>query len=378
MQRVLQLDPRDNVLIALSDLKEGDQVDFSGSKYSLVSNVPAKHKFATTDLSLGADVIMYGVLVGKTYHPVKKGEVLSLANLRHESAEYQEKSAAYSWTPPDVSRWRQKKFLGYHRSDGQVGTRNYWIVVPLVFCENRNIVNLKQAFEEELGFAAPQVYRQQVAKLAMLYRDGKSVVTLPAVVDGSQPSPKLFPNIDGIKFLLHEGGCGGTREDSNNLCGLIAGYINHPNVAGATVLSLGCQNAQVDILREQINKRNQSLDKPLFIFEQQKTGSEFAMLTKAISATFEGLVEADTLRREPADLSHLSVGLKCGGSDGFSGLSANPAIGHTSDLLVALGARTILSEFPELCGVEQDLINRSITKDVGHRFIQLMREYENR
>jgi altronate hydrolase len=378
MQRVLQLDPRDNVLIALSDLKQGDQVDFSGSKYSLVSNVPAKHKFATTDLPVGADVIMYGVLVGKTYHPVKKGEVLTLANLRHESAEYQEKSAGYSWTPPDVSRWRQKKFLGYRRSDGQVGTRNYWIVVPLVFCENRNIVNLKQAFEEELGFAAPQVYRQQVAKLARLYRDGKSAEPVPVTVDGSPPSPKLFPNVDGIKFLLHEGGCGGTREDSNNLCGLIAGYINHPNVAGATVLSLGCQNAQVDILREQINKRNQSLDKPLFIFEQQKSGSEFAMLSKAISATFEGLVEADALRREPADLSHLSVGLKCGGSDGFSGLSANPAIGHTSDLLVALGARTILSEFPELCGIEQDLINRSISKDVGHRFIQLMREYENR
>jgi altronate hydrolase len=378
MQRVLQLDPRDNVLIALCDLKQGDEVDFSGSKYSLVSNVQAKHKFATTDLPLGADVIMYGVLVGKTYQPVKKGEVLTLANLRHESAEYQEKSAGYSWTAPDVSRWRQKKFLGYRRSDGQVGTRNYWIVVPLVFCENRNIVNLKQAFEEELGFAAPQVYRQQVAELAKLYREGKSVVTLPAIVGGSHPSQKLFPNVDGIKFLLHEGGCGGTREDSNNLCGLIAGYINHPNVAGATVLSLGCQNAQVDILREQINKRNQSLAKPLFIFEQQKSGPEFAMLTKAISATFEGLVEADTLHREPADLSHLTVGLKCGGSDGFSGLSANPAIGHASDLLVALGARTILSEFPELCGVEQDLINRSISKEVGHRFIQLMRDYENR
>jgi altronate hydrolase len=378
MQRVLQLDPRDNVLIALSDLKQGDQVDFSGSKYSLVSNVQAKHKFATTDLPLGADVIMYGVLVGKTYQPVKKGEVLTLANLRHESAEYQEKSAGYSWTSPDVSHWRQKKFLGYRRSDGQVGTRNYWIVVPLVFCENRNIVNLKQAFEEELGFAAPQIYRQQVAELAKLYREGKSAETLPAIVDGSQPSQKLFPNVDGIKFLLHEGGCGGTREDSNNLCGLLAGYINHPNVAGATVLSLGCQNAQVETLREQMNKRNQSLDKPLFIFEQQKSGSEFAMLTKAISATFEGLVEADTFRREPADLSHLSVALKCGGSDGFSGLSANPAIGHTSDLLVALGARTILSEFPELCGVEQDLINRSISKDVGHRFIQLMRDYENR
>src|SRR5204862_4907595 len=201
------------------------------------------------------------------------------------SAEYQEKSAGYSWIPPDVSRWRQKKFLGYRRSDGQVGTRNYWIVVPLVFCENRNIVNLKQAFEEELGFAAPQVYRQQVAELAKLYREGKSVETLPAIVDGSQPSQKLFPNIDGIKFLLHEGGCGGTREDANNLCGLIAGYINHPNVAGATVLSLGCQNAQVDILQEQISKRNPSLAKPVFVFEQQKSESEYSMLASAISAT---------------------------------------------------------------------------------------------
>jgi altronate hydrolase len=378
MQRVLQLDPRDNVLIALCDLKQGDEVDFSGSKYSLVSNVQAKHKFATTDLPLGADVIMYGVLVGKTYQPVKKGEVLTLANLRHESAEYQEKSAGYSWTAPDVSRWRQKKFLGYRRSDGQVGTRNYWIVVPLVFCENRNIVNLKQAFEEELGFAAPQVYRQQVAELAKLYREGKSVETLPVIVHGSQPSQKLFPNVDGIKFLLHEGGCGGTREDANNLCGLIAGYINHPNVAGATVLSLGCQHAQVDILREQLARRNPQFNKSLIVLEQQKSGSEFAMLSSAIGQTFQGLAEANKLTRTPADLSHLCVGLKCGGSDGFSGLSANPAIGHTSDLLAALRARTVLAEFPELCGVEQELIDRSVNHEVGERFIHLMQEYANR
>jgi len=380
MQRVLQLDPRDNVLIALNDLKQGDQIEFGAAKYSLVCSVPAKHKFATADLPLGADVIMYGVLVGKTFQPVKKGELLTLANLRHESAEYQEKAGDYRWNPPDVSRWRQSKFLGYRRSDGQVGTRNYWIVIPLVFCENRNILNLKQAFEEELGFAAPQVYRRQVAALVGLHREGKSaeIAQHANLEKESTLSQKLFQNVDGIKFLLHEGGCGGTREDSNNLCGLIAGYINHPNVAGATVLSLGCQHAQVDILREQINQRNSKLDKPLFIFEQQKSGSEYAMLSKAISATFEGLVEADKSRRIPAELAHLCVGLKCGGSDGFSGLSANPAIGHTSDLLVALGARTILSEFPELCGVEQDLINRSISKEVANRFIQLMRDYENR
>jgi altronate hydrolase len=194
----------------------------------------------------------------------------------------------------------------------------------------------------------------------------------------SAEAQRLFPHVDGIKFLLHEGGCGGTREDANNLCGLIAGYLNHPNVAGGTILSLGCQNAQIDILRRQLERRNTKFDKPLIILEQQKSGSEFAMLSNAIQRTFEGLIEADKARRSPAALAQLCVGLKCGGSDGFSGLSANPAIGHTSDLLVRLGARTILSEFPELCGVEQNLIDRAVSKEVGDRFIQLMREYEKR
>ena len=189
---------------------------------------------------------------------------------------------------------------------------------------------------------------------------------------------RLFEHVDGIRFLLHEGGCGGTREDANNLCGLISGYIHHPNVAGATVLSLGCQHAQIGILRDAIRQRDPKFDKPLFILEQQRSGSEAAMMSEAIRQTFLGLVEADKARRTPAPLSSLCVGLKCGGSDGFSGLSANPAIGHTADMLAALGGRTILSEFPELCGVEQELINRSTSKAVGNRFIQLMRDYAAR
>src|SRR5262249_32376 len=123
MQKVIQLDPRDNVLIALTDLKQGEQVEFNGTTYSLISNVPAKHKFATADLPLGADVIMYGVLVGKASQPVKNGEALTLANLRHEAADYHKKAREYHWAPPEVSSWRQRKFLGYRRSDGQVGTR---------------------------------------------------------------------------------------------------------------------------------------------------------------------------------------------------------------------------------------------------------------
>ncbi len=376
--KVLQLNPRDNVLVALQNLQQGESVAFGPNTYLLGSSIPAKHKFAVQDLAAGDPITMYGVLVGKAVEPIQKGHALTTRNVRHDSSTFHEKSSDLRWNPPNVYRWVGKTFRGFHRSDGQVGTRNYWLVVPLVFCENRNIGVLKQAFEEELGFAAPQVYRRQVAELTRLYKEGKSAeiaaVTLSAQTAGPARS-KIFENVDGIRFLLHEGGCGGTREDSNNLCGLIAGYIHHPNVAGATILSLGCQHAQIPILREEIRKRNPDFDKPLVIFEQQQTGSEETMLTEAIRKTFLGLIEANRARRLDAPLSQLCVGLKCGGSDGFSGLSANPAIGHTADLLAALGGRTILSEFPELCGVEQELINRCTTKEIGDRFMQLMRGY---
>lgn len=378
---VLQLDSRDNVLVALTDLKLGESLSWAGQTHVLKTDVSAKHKFATSDLAPGDRVVMYGVVVGQAMKPIAAGELLTVGNIRHQAAPFHSQTGSFHWSPPDVSRWSQVNFQGFHRSDGQVGTRNYWLVVPLVFCENKNIQVLKQAFEEELGFAAPQLYRRQVAELARLYREEK-LADLEQHKTGDEPAvsaqQRLFKQVDGIRFLLHEGGCGGTREDSQNLCGLIAGYIHHPNVAGATVLSLGCQHAQIDILRAEIQKRNPHFDKPLFIFEQQKSGSEAAMMTEAIRQTFLGLVEANRAQRSPAPLSKLCVGLKCGGSDGFSGISANPAIGHTSDMLAALGARTILSEFPELCGVEQELIDRGQNKEVGDRFIKLMTDYAAR
>jgi altronate hydrolase len=375
---VLKLHPDDNVLIALRDLRQGERIAFSGQMFVLTSDVPAKHKFVTEDLSPGADVLMYGVLVGKATQPIQKGSALNPRNLRHDALQFREKSAELTWTPPDVSRWRDRTFLGYHRADGQVGTRNYWLVVPLVFCENRNIEVLKQAFEEELGFARPKIYRQQVAELVRLYQEGKldDIGLQRAESDvRAAAKPGIFKNLDGIKFLSHQSGCGGTREDGNNLCALIAGYLHHPNVAGATVLSLGCQNSQVSILREQVARRDPNFRKPLLVFEQQKSGSEFQMLSEAIRDTFLALVDANKGSRVPAPLSQLCVGLKCGGSDGFSGISANPAVGHVSDLIASLGGRTILSEFPELCGVEQSLIDRCTRKEVADRFIQLMRDY---
>jgi len=378
--RLLQLNAQDNVLVALADLRQGEEVRFAGRDLRLQTDVPAKHKFALRDIAPGDEIFMYGVLIGKATQRIAAGEKLTTRNTHHEAADFHEKLQSYRWQAPNISRWRERTFLGYAREDGQVGTRNYWLVVPLVFCENRNIAVLKQAFEEELGFAAAPIYRQQVAELVRSYQGTRTGAGASGgEAERGRGSPhRVFENLDGVKFLLHEGGCGGTREDANNLCGLIAGYLHHPNVAGATVLSLGCQNAQMAILREELRKRDAKFSKPLLFFEQQQSGSEFAMLSEAIRKTFEGLVEANKLTRRPAPLSQLCVGLKCGGSDGFSGISANPAIGHTSDLVVALGGRTILSEFPELCGVEQDLINRSAKKEVGDRFIQLMRDYSAR
>jgi len=378
---VLKIDPKDNVLIALTELRKGERITYSDHVCTLASDVPAKHKFATQDLSAGDDVVMYGVLVGKARQRIQAGEVLTTRNVQHEASGYSDSSRRCEWSPPDVSRWQQRTFLGYHRPDGQVGTRNYWLVVPLVFCENRNIAVLKQAFQEELGFAQPNIYRQQVTELVRLYAEGKTKTIethTPELTSYSPTRPKVLENVDGIKFLMHEGGCGGTREDANNLCGLLAGYIHHPNVAGTTVLSLGCQNSQVSILREQIARRDPHFSKPLFVFEQQQSGSEFKMLSEAIRSTFVGLMEANRSQRAPASLSHLCVGLKCGGSDGFSGISANPAVGRVSDTLAALGARSMLSEFPELCGVEQELIDRCVGKPVADRFIQLMRDYASR
>ena len=378
---VLKIDPKDNVLIALTDLRRGQHITYADQDYILTSDIPAKHKFATQDLSAGDDVVMYGVLVGKARDPIHAGELLTTRNVRHEASGYSDSSRRYEWNPPDVSRWQQRTFLGYHRPDGQVGTRNYWLVVPLVFCENRNIAVLKQAFEEELGFAQPNIYRQQVAEMVRLYGEGKSKTIETHALEPQSYSairPKFLENVDGIKFLMHEGGCGGTREDANNLCGLLAGYIHHPNVAGATVLSLGCQNSQVAILKEQIARHDPHFSKPMYVLEQQQSGSEYKMLSEAIQSTFVGLMEANKSQRAAASLSQLCVGLKCGGSDGFSGISANPAVGRVSDTLAALGARSMLSEFPELCGVEQELIDRCVGKPVAARFIQLMSDYANR
>ena len=369
-------------MAALADLAKGTLVHNAQGDFLLATDTQAKHKFTTEQLRVGDEITMYGALVAKATKPIAQGESITMENVVHASSDYIVGKDKVTWKAPDVSPWKDRTFNGYHRTNGQVGTANYWLIIPMVFCENRNVDVLKSALLKSLGYHTTKDFIVDTDTLVAKYRNGASEEELLAADIIRTPEDirqnRTFPNIDGIKFLNHEGGCGGFRLDSETLCELLAGYITNPNVAGATVLSLGCQNAEVKNLQKGIAQRDPDFSKPLYILEQHNSKSERHFIEDAVKKTFLGLIEANKNERSPAGLQHLSLGLECGGSDGFSGISANPALGHASDLLVALGATTVLSEFPELNGVEQELINRCVSETQAKKFADLMDAYSKR
>ena len=377
-KNALKLDERDNAVVALVTLEPGTTVQFgpasSPSSCVVADTIPLKHKMALAALNPGDLIYLYGMIVAEAVEPIVRGGLLTTRNVRHRAGAYSTVRQAAPVAVPDASPWAQRGFLGYHRADGQVGTRNYWLVLPLVFCENRNIERMREALEEELGYGSANSYRRHVRRLIdrQANENGR-----PETVAHPR-AERIFKNLDGIRFLTHQGGCGGTRQDAQALCQLLAGYIHHPNVAGATVLSLGCQHAQATMLMDELRALDPAMRKPVLVFDQQKSGREAALMNQALDETFAALAGANRTEREFAPLSAMTVGLQCGGSDGFSGISANPAVGYVSDLLVGVGGKTILSEFPELHGVEQELINRCATDALAQRFRDLMQAYQAR
>ncbi|WP_417886886.1 UxaA family hydrolase [Zunongwangia sp.] len=367
--KLIKVHPEDNVAIALTDLWQGDKLDFEGEEVIVLSDVKAKHKITMVDLEPESKIYMYGVLVGKATSSIKRGDVLTVDNVKHQASTTTEKTATVSYKAPDISKWKERTFMGYHRNDGQVGTQNVWLFFPLVFCENRNVELLKDVFEKELSF-------HKSSKQRKLLRNLISGENIELSEDKTPDEEPIFDNVE-VRFITHQGGCGGIRQDSVSLSKLLAGYVNNPNVAGATVLSLGCQNLQIDIFQNALDTINPELDKPVLIYEQQQEGTIDEMLNKIIRDSFDGIKKANEIQRQPAPLSKLKLGLECGGSDGFSGISANPSLGYASDLLAALGGSPILSEFPELCGVEQELVNRCVDEEKAKRFLKLMRAYED-
>ncbi|HSP58284.1 MAG TPA: altronate dehydratase family protein [Halomonas sp.] len=363
----LRVHAADNVRVALKDLPAGSEIDDNGRRITLVEPIRHKHKFALVPLAVGDTVIMYGVTVGRATQPIAEGGAITTGNLEHSTDSATAQARRGSWQAPDVSRFEGATFDGYHRPDGRVGTANVWLVVPLVFCENRNIEVLRQCVADALGDDPYRDYKRLAREL--LHGAAGAEPAAP-------PVERLFPNVDGVRFLTHTLGCGGTDDDAQALCRLLAGYICHPNVAGATVLSLGCQKAQIEMIKRAVDARDPQGLRPVHYLEQQASISEEALIREALVTIFDGLAEANRVERAPAPLSQLSIGVECGGSDGFSGLSANPVVGALVDRLVALGGSGILSEFPELCGVEHELIARCIDDASAERFRSLMEAYQ--
>ncbi|MFP9114407.1 UxaA family hydrolase [Flavobacterium sp. RHBU_3] len=373
---VLKINAADNVLVALQDIPAGTTVQYEGQAYTTIEEIPAKHKFFMHDMKTGDEITMYGVLVGKVQYDVPAGARMSTDNTKHAAEPYAYRETNYEWHAPDVSKFANRTFNGYHRSNGDVGTANYWLFIPTVFCENRNLDIIKESLYTELGYAVDDKYKSYTHKLVEAFNKGEDIDKAGFDVSPAPKANRLFKNVDGIKFLNHQGGCGGTRQDSEILSKLLAAYANHPNVAGVTVLSLGCQHLQLADFKRDLHKLNPDFDKPLLFFEQQKSVSEEQLVQNAIRDTFKGLIKINKFERAEAPLSKLTVGVKCGGSDGFSGISANPAVGHCADLLVGLGAKVLLAEFPELCGVEQEMIDRSVDRPTAEKFIHLMSTYD--
>ena len=198
-QTVLKVHPQDNVLVALIDLKAGQVVHYEGQAYTLLDEVKAKHKFTAAAIPQGGDIIMYGVLVGKAQTDLALGNVITTANIKHAANDFVTGERHTDWVMPDVSKWKDTTFQGFHRSDGSVGTANYWLVVPMVFCENRNLEVLQEALVAPLGYGRKRAYQNTAKKLIDLYKAGSSVEAILEaevyVENKVEKSARLFPHV---------------------------------------------------------------------------------------------------------------------------------------------------------------------------------------
>ena len=177
-QRLLKVHPADNVIVALTDLKQGEVVEWQGETFTLTDDIAAKHKFLTQDRATGEPITMYGVLVGTAKQPIRRGGLLHTFNTAHATREFSLGRRRTDWPRPDVSRFAGRTFEGYPRPDGTAGTANYWVVLPMVFCENRNLDVMREALTQALGYARPPVWQHRTEQLVSLYRQGRSVADL--------------------------------------------------------------------------------------------------------------------------------------------------------------------------------------------------------
>ena len=335
MQTAIRLNPDDNVVIALADLSAGDKVE--GLDRPLPSAVPRGHKIATRPIAKGESVIRYGQVIGHAMADIAPGEHIHVQNLG--MSEHTQDYAIASKNEPLPEIGDGRTFMGYRRADGRVGTRNYIGILTTVNCSGSVARFIAEAAE----------------KTGLI---------------------EEFPNVDGVVPIVHATGCGMSGKDEGyaTLFRTLSGYAQNPNFGGILLVGLGCEVMQIPSL---VGERRIRKDGMLRYMTIQHEGGTRKTIEKGLEE-LRGLAEfANRSTRAPAPVSEIMIGMQCGGSDGYSGITANPALGYASDLLVRHGGTTILSETPEIYGAEHLLTRRAETREIGEKLIERIRWWED-
>ena len=332
MQDFLKINDNDNVVVALNTIPAGEKITVSvgdGSKtVTAREEIPAGHKMAICDIPEGGEVIKYGYRIGNAKENIAEGSWIHTHNVKTALGDLLEYT--YNPTPVEEKKTEDVTFMGFNRPDGKVGVRNEIWVIPTVGCVN----NVATAIAKQAN----------------------------AFVKGSVEEVIAFP---------HPYGCSQMGDDQEHTRKILADLINHPNAGGVLVLGLGCENSNIDVLKPYIGDYDENRVKFLVCQEHEDEIADSVEIIK-------GLIDyASKFEREPISVSKLVIGMKCGGSDGLSGITANPLVGRFSDLLISKGGTTILTEVPEMFGAETILMNRCANEELFHQTVDLINDFKN-
>lgn len=328
MKESIKINPSDMVAVALKPLSAGSQISLDGQTITLLDPIPQGHKFALVDIPAGQPVIKYGSAIGIAKEAIAQGSWVHTHNLKTGLGAL----LSYDYTPshPALTPTEPYYFQGFQRANGKVGVRNEIWIIPTVGCVN----NIASTLERKAQ----------------------------ALVSGS---------IDCIAAFPHPYGCSQMGEDQENTRQILANLINHPNAGGVLVLGLGCENSNIDVLKPYLGNYDENRVKFLVCQESEDEMADGMALLTELAAY------AGTFTREPIDCRELVIGMKCGGSDGLSGITANPTVGAFSDLLISKGGTTILTEVPEMFGAETLLMNRCENETVFSDTVTLINDFKN-
>lgn len=328
MSKWIQINAKDNVIVALSPISKGTLISSDNLSFTVCEDVPSGHKIAVCDINKGESIIKYGYPIGGAKEDIKTGGWVHTHNAKTLLGDL----LTYKYEPNflKTTNTRTDYFMGYKRNDGKVGVRNEIWIIPTVGCVN--------------GIAE------------MLVRKTRQLAT---------------GNVEDIVSYPHPYGCSQLGDDQENTRKVLASLVNHPNAGGVLVLGLGCENSNIDVLKEYIGDYDS--DRVKFLVCQEHDDE----ITAATAAIEELVSYASKFEREKISAEHLIVGTKCGGSDGLSGITANPLVGEFTNLLVSAGGTTILTEVPEMFGAETILMNRCKDKETFDKTVDLINGFKN-